>query len=134
MAGVDLEVDGAVIVGLRIEMNVCVDAEHFQSDVRDAIMRVFIVGNLCSGQPGILNPENFTFGQTIYISPLIAAAQAVEGVSSITLAAFQRLDDPTLDGAALGFLTMQRLEIARCDNDPNRLDHGIFVLTMDGGK
>src|SRR5262249_5922567 len=55
MAGVDLEVEGAVIVGLRVEMNICVDPAHFQSDVRDAIMRIFISGNLCSGQPGILN-------------------------------------------------------------------------------
>jgi hypothetical protein len=134
MAGVDLEVEGAIIVGLRIEMNVCVDADHFQSDVRDAIMRVFIAGNLCTGEPGVLNPANFVFGQTIYASPLVAAAQAVEGVSSVTLTAFQRLDDSSFDGTAQGFLTMQRLEIARCDNDPNRLDHGIFVLHMDGGK
>jgi hypothetical protein len=29
---------------------------------------------------------------------------------------------------------MHRTEIARCDNDPNRLDRGVFVLHMDGGK
>ena len=33
MAGVDLEVEGAVIVGLRIEMSICVDPDHFQGDV-----------------------------------------------------------------------------------------------------
>jgi hypothetical protein len=44
------------------------------------------------------------------------------------------MDDPSIDGAAQGFLTMGRLEIPRCDNDPNRLDHGILVLRMDGGK
>jgi predicted phage baseplate assembly protein len=134
MAGVDLEVEGAVIVGLRIEMNICVDTAHFQNDVRDAIMRIFISGNLCTGQPGILNPANFTFGQKIYASPLIAAAQGVEGVSSATLTVFERMDDPATDGVARGFLTMGRVEIARCDNDPNRLDRGIFVLHMDGGK
>ena len=41
MAGVDLAVEGAVIVGLRIELDVCVALDHFQSDVRDAVMRVF---------------------------------------------------------------------------------------------
>jgi hypothetical protein len=50
------------------------------------------------------------------------------------MAVFQRMDDPSIDGAALGYLAMGRLEIARCDNDPNRLDHGIFVLHMNGGK
>jgi len=134
MTGVDLEVEGAVIVGLRIEMNICVDADHFQMDVRDAIMSVFTTGDLCSGKRGILNPENFTFGETIYMSPLIADAQAVDGVASATPIVFQRMDDPSFDGSAQGFLTMHRLEIARCDNDPNRLDHGVFVLHMDGGK
>ena len=134
MAGVDLEVEPAILAGLRIEMNICVDREHFQSDVRDAVLRVFITGNQCNGQPGILNPANFAFGQTIYTSPLIAAAQRVEGVATATLTAFQRMDDPTFDGAAQGFLSMHRTEIARCDNDPNRLDRGVFVLHMDGGK
>jgi predicted phage baseplate assembly protein len=134
MAGVDLQVEGAIIVGLRIEMTICVDPEHFQSDVEAAVMEIFTTGDLCDGTSGILNPANFTFGETIYTSPLIAAAQAVEGVSSVTLTAFQRMNDSLIDGAAQGYLTMGRLELARCDNDPNRLDHGIFVLHMDGGK
>jgi Baseplate J-like protein len=134
MAGVDLEVEGAILVGLRIVMQICVDAQHFQSDVRDALMRLFISGDQCNGKPGLLNPQNFTFGQTIYASPLVAAAQAVEGVSSVILTAFQRMDDPSSDGTASGYLTMGRLEIARCDNDPDRLDHGLFTLNLDGGK
>jgi len=134
MMGVDLAVEGAKIVGLRIEMNICVDPNFFQADVETALMGLFTTGNQCSGQPGILNPENFTFGQTIYTSPFIAAAQGVQGVSSATMAVFQRMDDPSIYGVALGYLTMGRLEIARCDNDPNRLDRGIFVLHMDGGK
>jgi predicted phage baseplate assembly protein len=134
MAGVDLAVEGAVVVGLRIEMDICVDPQHFQGDVYQAVMRVFVTGDLCSGQRGTLNPENFTFGESVYASPLVAAAQSVAGVTAATLTVLQRMDDPTLDGAAQGFLTMHRLEIARCDNDPARLDHGIFVLHMDGGK
>ena len=134
MAGVDLEVEGAILVGLRIVMQICVDAQHFQSDVRNALLHLFISGDQCNGKPGLLNPQNFTFGQTIYASPLIAAAQAVEGVSSVTLTTFQRMDDPSSDGTASGYLTMGRLEIARCDNDPDRLDHGLFTLNLDGGK
>jgi predicted phage baseplate assembly protein len=134
LMGVDLEVEGAVIVGLDIELNICVDPNFFQADVETALMQLFITGNQCTGQPGILNPENFTFGQTIYTSRFIAAAQGVEGVASVTMTVFERMDDPSIDGVAQGFLMLNRLEIARCDNDPNRLDHGIFVLHMDGGK
>ena len=134
MMGTDLDAEAAWVVGLRIEMEVCVDSDHFQGHVEAAIEELLITGNQCNGQPGILNEANFTFGQTVYASPLIAAVQGVEGVSSVTLTVLQRMDDPSIDGAAQGWLTMGRLEIARCDNDPNRLDHGILVLHMDGGK
>jgi len=134
MAGTDLQVEGAVIVGLRIEMSICVDDDHFQGDVEAALLALFISGDQCDGTPGVLNAANLTFGETIYTSPLIAAAQGVTGVSSAQITVFQRMDDPSIDGAQAGFLTMGRLELARCDNDPNRLDHGVFVLHMAGGK
>ena len=139
MAGTDLQVEGAVIVGLDIAFEICVAEDHFQSDVRDALLQLFIAGNQCNGQPGLLAPSNFTFGETIYLSPLIAAAQGVEGVVAVTPLKFRRMDasgvdNPLLDGVAQGYLVMGRLEIAHCDNNPNRLDLGKFSLTMDGGK
>jgi hypothetical protein len=134
MMGADLTVEGAVIVGLQITMEICVDPEHFQGHVYDALMKVFVTGNQCNGQSGLLNAANFTFGETVYTSPFIAAAQAVEGVLSATPTTFARMNNLASDGVAQGYLTMGRLEIPRCDNDPNHLDHGIFVLRMDGGK
>jgi hypothetical protein len=127
------------MVGLDIAFEICVAANHFRSDVHDALLQLFISGNQCDGQPGLLAPSNFTFGETIYLCPLIAAAQGVEGVVSVTPLKFRRmdasgLDDPLVDGIAQGYLKMGRLEIAHCDNNPNRLDLGQFALTMDGGK
>ncbi len=136
MLGTDLSVEGAQIVGLRIEMDICVDPAHFQGDVYDALMHLFLSGQQCNGKPGLLNAANFTFGETVYASTLISAAQSIEGVRSATLAAFARMDATasTQDGVTQGYLTMGRLEIPHCDNDPNHLDHGIFLLHMDGGK
>ncbi len=128
MMGTGVAVEAAIIVGLRIELAVCVDADHFRGDVQAALMTTF------TGPGGLLNAANFTFGQTVYASPLMAAAQAVEGVASVTLAVFSRLDAPWVDGVADGFLTLGRLEIPRCANDPDHLDHGLFTLALDGGK
>jgi hypothetical protein len=128
MLGTDLAAEGAVIVGLRIALAVCVDAAHFQGDVYTAVMTRF------TGPGGLLSGANFTFGETVYASPLIAAAQAVKGVASVTLAAFSRQDAPWVDGTATGSLTMGRLEIPHCDNDPDHLDHGQFTITLNGGK
>ena len=82
MMGVDLAVEGAVIVGLDIEINICVDPDFFQADIYTALMEVFTTGNQCTGQPGMLNAANFTFGQTIHTSPFLAAAQGVQGVAA----------------------------------------------------
>jgi hypothetical protein len=134
MIGTDVAVEAAVIVGLEIELRVCVDPQHFCGDVYDALIKLFITGDQCDGTRGLLNASNFSFGQTVYASPLIAAAQAVQGVRSATLVRFTRTDAPWVDGVAQGYLRMGRLDIPRCDNDPDRLDHGTFVLDLDGGK
>jgi hypothetical protein len=134
MMGTGIAVEGAVIVGLAITMQICVDSEHFQGDVYDALMHVFVTGNQCNGQPGLLNASNFSFGETVYASPLIAAAQAVEGVLSATLTQFAPMNNPAADGSAQGYLTMGRLQLPRCDNDPDHLNNGTFQLVMDGGK
>jgi hypothetical protein len=97
-------------------------------------MRSFITGDQCSGRPGLLNASNFVFGETVYASPLVAAAQSVPGVISATLAVFSRLDAPWVDGVAQGYISLGRLEIAACDNDPNHLDRGVLTLQLDGGK
>jgi hypothetical protein len=134
MMGTDLAVEGAVIVGLRIQLQICVDPDHFAGDVYSALMKVFITGDQCSGKAGLLNAANFSFGASVYASPLIAAAQAIEGVRSASLTRFTRMDDASLDGVTNGFLTVGRLELPRCDNDPNHLDRGLFELRLDGGK
>jgi hypothetical protein len=134
MMGIDLAVEGAIIVGLTIRMRICVAPDHFAGDVYTSLMKVFVSGDQCSGGSGLLNASNFSFGATVYASPLIAAAQAVPGVLTASLATFARMDDPSVDGMAKGYLTMGRLELPRCDNDPNHLDHGLFALHLDGGK
>jgi predicted phage baseplate assembly protein len=134
MAGVDLAVEPAVIVGLRVALAVCIKPRYRRTDVARALSQVLIAGDVCDGTPGLLAPSRFSFGQTIYLSPIIAAAQAVEGVASVHATAFQRVADPARDAIADGFITMQRLEIARVDNDPSRPDHGILELALDGGE
>ncbi|SEB38733.1 hypothetical protein [Terriglobus roseus] len=134
MMGTGLEVEDAILVGLRITLAVCVASNRFRSDVYTALMQRFLSSSGCDGLEAVLKPENFFFGQTVYASPLIAAAQAVDGVVSVRLVRFERMDRPSDVGPQQGFLPMGRLEIARCDNDPNRRDRGIFSLQMDGGR
>jgi baseplate J-like protein len=134
LAGHDLEVDGPRYVPLEVEMKVCVLPEHFRSDVKAVLLEVLGNRNLPDGRRGLFHPDNFTFGQPVYLSRLYEAAQAVEGVDWVEISAFGRLgltDDQALKD---GKLSLHRLEIARLDNDPNFPENGVLRLRMEGGK
>jgi predicted phage baseplate assembly protein len=135
MAGYDLEVDGPRYVPLHLAMTVCVEPEHFRADVRAALMRIFSKGWLDDGRTALFHPDNFTFGQPVYLSEIYAAAQSVQGVSSVVIDRFQRLRAPR-DPQSLeeGVLKLDRLEIARLDNDPNFPERGVLKLNIGGGK
>lgn len=134
MAGYDLEVDGPRFVSLEIDMHICVKPDYFRSDVKAALLDVFSNGILPDGRRGVFHPDNFTFGQPVYLSPLYAAAQAVPGVASVLITLFQRQGKPDPKPLTAGILPMDRLEIARLDNDPNFAERGVFRVTMGGGK
>jgi predicted phage baseplate assembly protein len=134
MAGHDVEIDGPRFVFLEVEMLVCVQPEYFRGDVKSVLLDVFGDRTLPDGRRGVFHPDNFTFGQPVYLSPLYAAAQAVEGVASVEISKLQRLRRESRQALDDGFLSVGPLEVARLDNDPNFPERGVFRLTVEGGK
>lgn len=130
MAGQDVEIDGPLYVSLEIAMRVCVLPGYLWSDVQTALLAVFSNRILPGGQPGLFYPGNFTFGQIIYLSPLYAAAQGVAGVNFVEVITFQRYGIPSTTALDQGMLVLDRLEIARLDNDLSVPDHGVVRLSM----
>ncbi len=133
MAGHDLQVDEPCFVSLEIAMRVCAKPGYVRADVKAALLAEFSNGILPDGRRGVFHPDNFSFGESVYLSRLYAAAQRVPGVASVHITKFQRQgrrDDKVL---AEGRLELNRLEIARLDNDPNFVEHGVFALEVDGG-
>jgi hypothetical protein len=123
--GYDLEVDPPVYVPLEIEIEVCVAPDHFAGDVRRALLEA--LGDF-------FHPDNFTFGQAVYLSRLYAAVESVEGVDSAEVVTFKRYGQEPAGELALARIELDRLEIARLDNDPSRPENGLLTLTMLGGK
>ena len=134
MAGQDLEVDAPRPVPLEITLRVCVKPDHFRGDVKAALLKVFSKRTLPDGRRGVFHPDNFTFGQPVYLSQIYAAAQAVDGVASVDVTQFERQGRPDPQAFADGVLKFARLEIPRLDNDPNFPERGAFHLIMEGGK
>lgn len=134
MAGYDLEVDGPRYVSIELNLLICVKPYYFRTDVKAALLDTLSNRVLPNGRRGLFHPDNFTFGQNIYLSQVYATAQAVEGVASVQVTFFQRQGSPQTSGLDDGVLEIERLEIARLDNDPDFQERGVLRLQMEGGK
>lgn len=92
------------------------------------------------GLTGFFNPDNFTFGQPVYLSDIVAAALQVPGVAWVNSDAqtdprirFQRWREPPGGELAAGEIPMRPAEIARADSDPGSPQHGRieFLVVAD---
>ncbi len=133
MAGYDLEVDSPVFVPLEIGLHVCVLPGHFRSDVATEVRTDLSDAVLPSGRLGLFHPDNLTFGQSVYLSSVLATVHSVPGVQSVEVKTFQRQRQPESSGIDTGLLSMGRLEIPRLDDDPNFPERGVLNLTFGGG-
>jgi len=97
-------------------------------------------GVLPGGGIGFFHPDNFTFGDDLYVSRLFAAVMAVPGVASAQITRLARLHaaQPDLETAAnlaQGFLAIGANQIVRVDNDRNFPQNGtLSVAPMGGGR
>jgi predicted phage baseplate assembly protein len=141
LAGYDLEIEAPKYVSLDIAFTVCVASGYFRSDVKAALTDAFSNRILPSGTTGFFYPGNFTFGQPVFISAIVATAMRIPGVQWVDTRDangppnhFMRLGQGTSRGeAAAGRIEMASLEIARLDNDPSRPENGKIAFLMEGG-
>ena len=96
MAGYDLEIDSPRYVPLDIALTICVMPHTSRAVVRQALLDAFSNRDLPDGSRGFFHPDNFTFGQPVYLSQVIARAMDVPGVRSVmSVDRFQRYgEDP----------------------------------------
>lgn len=134
MAGHDLDVDSPVYVSLELTMSVCAKPGYLASDVEQALLQVLSNGVLPDGTLGMFNPQNFAFGQPVYLSPIIAKVQDTDGVSSVSVSTFQRQGQSATNAVDTGVIQLQSQEIARLDNDPSFPEHGILTVNVLGGN
>jgi len=133
MASVDVEIDGPQFVPLDIVMNVCVKPGYLRSNVKQALLEAFGNRDLPGGGRGFFHPDNFTFGQPVYVSQLYEAAGRVNGVAWVEVTRFQRWGRTASQELETGVLNTGRTEIVQLDNDPNFPENGKIEFEMHGG-
>jgi Baseplate J-like protein len=133
MAGHDLEIEPPVTVPLDLLLEVCVKPGYFRSDVQQALLERLSNRVLPGGGRGFFHPDNFTFGQPVYLSQVFEAAMAVAGVEWVRAQRFQRFGKTAAQELEHEVLTPAPREVAVLDNDPNFPENGRLELAMKGG-
>jgi hypothetical protein len=118
-----------------VELVACVRRGYFASAVEQALLDVFSNRVRSDGTLGLFHPDRFSFGEPVHLSPLMQGALAVDGVESVRFVTFERQGKPD-KGAALkaGRILLDRLEIARLDNDPSFPERGTFRVIPQGAS
>jgi hypothetical protein len=134
MAGYDLDVKAPRYVPLDVTLHICVLPSYFRADVLQAVRQELSSDVLPDGRLGVFHPDNFSFGDSVYLSRIVAAAQAVEGVDAVRPEVFQRLVNPSATSLDDGVVSIGDLEIAQLANNPNFRERGRLTLRAGGGK
>jgi hypothetical protein len=134
LAGYDLEIRPPQFLPLEIDLSVCTASGYFRGDVEQGVLQALSSRILPDGTVGFFFPGNWVFGQSLYLSQIYAAAQAVEGVDSLEVTVFRRFGRPDNGELANGVMPAGPWQIVQLDNDPNFMEHGVLKVTMLGGK
>jgi hypothetical protein len=137
LAGHDLEIEPPILVPLHIVMSVCVKPGYFRYNVKRALVDAFSSVDLPDGRRGFFHPDNLTFGQPVYLSQVISTAMQITGVNWVDLTGksnkFQRWSRAPNHETEQGLIKVDRLEIARLDNNPSAPENGRIEFLMEGG-
>jgi predicted phage baseplate assembly protein len=134
MAGYDLDIKPPRYVPLEVTLHICVRPDYFRADVVHAVEQVLSSDVLPDGRLGAFHPDKFSFGEPVYLSRIVAAAQAVDGVDAVIPEQFQRLVNPDTTSLDDGVIGIGSLEIAQLANNPNFRERGRRTLNAGGGK
>jgi Baseplate J-like protein len=138
LAGYDLEILAPSYVPIDLIISFCTKAGYSSSSVQQQIETVLSNTILPGGVTGFFYPDNFSFGQSLYVSQLFAAVMSVPGVLSAQLSRLALLhsihpDQETQTNLAQGYLSVGPNQILRLDNDRNFPENGVLTVQTMGG-
>ena len=139
LSGYDLEISGPNYVPVDLAFQVSVAEGSQQSDVEQSLLQALSNGTLPDGSKGFFHPDNFTFGDNLYVSKIYVAAMAVPGVQSVSITrlAHSHAAQPTQEtnlNLGQGYLAVGADQVIRLDNDRNFPENGTLTVTSSGAQ
>ncbi len=133
LAGYDLELAPAVYLPVDLAIEFCPLSGFLAADITQRLLETFSSGALPGGRKGFFHPDNFTFGDPLFVSRIYAAASAVAGVESAQITRLARLhaanpEDETAVNLKQGYLAAGPDQIIRLDNDRNQPENGALSI------
>jgi hypothetical protein len=134
LSGYDLEITEPVFVPLEIQLQLCLASDYLWGNVEKALLDVFSNRILPNGERGFFHPDNFTFGQIVYLSRVIEVALKVPGVSFARVKVFNRYGKQPNGEIQEGKIEVAPSEIVRLDNDFNFPENGSIKFDQVASK
>lgn len=137
LMGYDIQISDPIYVPLDIALVIQL-LPGFEADQVYQSLRAHFNGQDSAGFR-FFNPTQFSFGQSIYLSAIVAEVMTVPGVAGVDLSdtqntRFQRYFGSALQTSALntGVIQLAASELAQLDNDPNIPAHGQIHFIIEG--
>ncbi len=128
MAGQDVVVQNAELVGIYISLSVSVSSGYYQSEVRNRVQEA-----LGTGPQGYFKPGRLAFGEDLYVSDVFQTIMNLQGISTVCVNRFKRMGNSFQDQSGSGRIKLSGLEIAVCNNSPSDQESGYILLKLNGG-
>jgi hypothetical protein len=129
MAGQEVILEDAEPVGITLALSLRVNADYFQSEIRESVKQA-----LGTGAGGFFEPGRLRFGEDLHTSDIIQTLMALDGVAHVCINRFKRIGSQYPDQAESGRIELKGIEVALCDNDPAHPAHGYYRLVLHGGR
>ena len=133
VAGTDFQIFPAKKVSLTIQLTVAESSNIFRAHVHKILQLAFSDAAFPNGEQGFFYPDNFTFGNPLYLSKVITRAMQVEGVEKVTATRFCRYDQPADNEKIADVVTVSPLEIIQVQNIASCPQNGTIQFKVEGG-
>jgi uncharacterized phage protein gp47/JayE len=134
LAGYESYVLAPGYVSIDLRITVSARPGYYEGQVTSSVLACLQPGTLPGGATGFFDHSQWSFGQPLESSALLAAIQSCSGVDGVDQILYRRR------GGQLHWMSLpQRLrigagEILRVDNDPNRPEAGLLQVRVEAAK